>query len=224
MRRKKRLLFDVLDDVIEPRDRFDLGSRKKAKPARKEKRPKRREKADAAGPARKERESRPRGAAPKSPPVEGGVQLSYGMLGAVLFVLLVVVGVSYKFGLTHGESGVLSNEERSLPRKKGALPSRDRPHFSIQAVALSYSRASREACVGQAVDYVSFLRDRGYDDAVAMDMPDELNEQAGRVLVWVGQAGYRVDLREQAEKIRRLQYRGGNPFRDAYISLLMPPE
>ena len=167
MRRKKRLLFDVLDDVIEPRDRYDRATRKKPRVEKTQKRAKRRDEVDAAANRKaakaKEREKQRRAdrESARSPAGEGGVQLSYGMLGAVLFVLVVVVGVSYKFGLTHGESGVFSREDRDVPTRKTEKRGRDVAHFSIQAAALPYTRATRDACVEKAVEYVTFLKGQG---------------------------------------------------------------
>ena len=146
------------------------------------------------------------------------------MAGAVLLVLLGLVGISYRFGFDHGEGGVFSREEGEIPSLPEGGRDLERDHFAVRAASIDYARGGFESAAQLAQEYVDFLLDCGYVDAVGVPVANPKRAGWGKIIIWAGQARARDELAADAERIRSLTFRGTSPFVAAYPELFSRPK
>jgi hypothetical protein len=94
----------------------------------------------------------------------------------------------------------------------------------VRAANIDYRRGQFEDAAELAQDYVDFLLERGYVDAIGVAYPDEGRPGHGRIIVWAGQAERETELAKAAEHIRGLSFRGKSPFGTAYVQLFSAPK
>ncbi len=232
--RKKRLLFDVLDNVFEPADEFDrLPKNKKSRP--KKKNPKKATKKASTKSKKKARAktSKPQDRLYKShkikPESSGNPELSLTLekAGAIGFVVIVLIAAAYQLGLSHGDDGILG--ENSAPLSRDAKPGNSRfdrsvNHFAIKATTLPYSEFTIKSAKQQAREYLTLLWDAGYTDATHTYMVDPSEKGRGKIVIWLGHSKSKKPLKSMANKVRSLQSIEGAPFKRAYITLFSDPK
>lgn len=204
-KRKKRLLFDVLDDVVEARQR-------------------------AMGPIRPPGGARraPAGASEKRAPLASGsggppeIRITRDMGITIVVVVLAFVGCAYYSGMVHGRSAGGDDGSKSL-RRSAAGEELDRSrigeHYAIQACMENYTRYTAAALGAAVEERVAALHDEGYFQVDVYDYPHETEEGWGTLVIWVGRAARRVDLEADAAILRTIQLGDSHPFAAAFVTL-----
>jgi hypothetical protein len=214
--RKKRLLFDALDNVFEPADEFDQPKPKK--------KPRSVKKKSTVRQSAKPKRYKDTGL---SPIQASEFKLSFEKAGAVGLVVLLLIAVAYWLGVSHGEDGILGEEPTKLSREtnsSNAVFDRSGNHFAIKAATLSYNEFTEKSAKKQAVEFLSLLWNEGYGDAIHSYNDDPSDPTQGQIILWVGRSDSRKRLARKAKSIRSLQSVHGTPFKRAYITLFSAPK
>lgn len=220
--RKKRLLFDVLDNVFEPADEFDKPKKSKERPTKKKK-----SKGVKKVPAKRvsRPKSRNRNALPEMEPSE--FKVSFEKAGAVALVVILLIAVSYWLGVSQGEGGILGEDPTKLSRETNSSNTvfdRSGNHYAVKAATLSYNEFTIKAAKAKAGEFISLLWNEGYGDAIHSYNVDPTDPTQGQIIIWVGRSDTRKQLARQAKSIRSMQSVHGTPFKRAYITLFSAPK
>lgn len=203
-KRKKRLLFDVLDDVAAENTRA-VGPPKPS--GRKTGRPK------AAPSTRKKK------VAPSAPPE---IRITRDMGVTIVVVVLAFVCCAYYSGLVHGRGAGEGPENVNLSRSTqddGVHRSQLDEHYAIRACMENYNRYTVGALSDTLADYVAWLEDAGYSHVDVYDYPHETEEGWGSFIVWVGRAADAQDLEAHAAALRSVRIGEDHPFSSAFVTL-----
>ena len=204
-KRKKRLLFDVLDDVVEER-RKARGTPRPARP-----------KATANRGAKRKKS----GASTKSSGLQE-IRITRDMGITIVVVMVAFVVCSYYSGLVHGRSGSGDDESPSLSRSGGAADASREDwgeHYAIQAYSESYGPYTIEQLGATFQDLQACLEDAGFSHIDVYDYPSRTEEGRGTLIMWVGRSEDRDGLEANATILRSLQFGDGCPFSSAYVTL-----
>jgi hypothetical protein len=148
------------------------------------------------------------------------VTQAFCALAVGLFV--VFVGLSYYLGTVNGaknarQGRVAEDDPAGLQR---SWPSEDRVEsgFSVRARATDYGRYTRDDAIVHLRELQGFLLDQGFEEVALLDYPDDGEGATGELVVWVGRASSKEDLKSLARELRALTFRGAAVFSTAYPS------
>ena len=203
-KRKKRLLFDVLDDVSAENTREVGPPRPSGRKARSRKTP--------SG-------SRKKKTTPVGPPE---IRITRDMGVTIVVVVLAFVCCAYYSGLVHGRGAGEGPEDVNLSRATqddGVDRSQLDEHYAIRACMENYNRYTVGALSDALAGYVAWLQDAGYSHIDVYDYPHETEEGWGSFIVWVGRADDAQDLEAHAAALRSVRIGEDHPFSSAFVTL-----
>ena len=162
--------------------------------------------------------SRGRNRSAQSPDVR--LTRGFCVLGVGLFV--VFVGLSYYLGSVNGaknarQGRVAEGGPEDLQRSWSSEDSVE-SGFSIRARATDYGRYTRDEAIEHLRELQGFLMDQGFSEVALLDYPDDDEGTTGELVVWVGRASTKEDLKPLAHELRALTYQGTAVFSTAYPS------
>ncbi len=148
------------------------------------------------------------------------VTRGFCLLAAALFV--VFVGLSYYLGAVNGaknaRQGRVAESDPSDLQRSWSPEDQIESGFSVRARATDYGRYTLDDAIVHLQELQGFLRDQGYDEVTILDYPDDGEGATGELVIWVGHAAKKEDLKPLARELRALTHRGTAVFSTAYPS------
>lgn len=150
------------------------------------------------------------------------IQITRGFCALGIGLFVVFVSLSYYLGTVNGAKSALQGRvaengatdlSRSWPSEEPLVST-----FSVRARANDYGRYTRADAIAHLRELQEFLMDQGFDDVAMLDYPDDDEGATGELVIWVGSAQAKEDLKPLARELRALTFRGVAVFSTAYPS------